>query len=506
MGGRSGGEVRGLYVAAARPLVKPHDSAQNAGWSGIQIQKMTQQYRVVLSGRTLSGGALADIKDNVGREFRLQGEQLERMLSGKPVVVARSATAEAAEKLASRLRSVDLQASIEPLAVAVAPTPITPSPELPAASPAAPPLPSAVTAATGDELFALIAPRPVAEASASPAGVQDGAAPAAVAGGEVVCPKCGAAQPKRTLCRQCGLDMPRYLAAQAAADAQAREERAAELAARRSTPGGSRPASSAAQAAVIGIGFAGRLGRLDYFAGSLVSSALWLAFVVLAVYVGKPAFVGFGLFLSVIYSLRCIALRLHDTGRTGWLALVALVPLLGALMALVLLFIGGDEDENDHGMVPVGGGARVVMALLALAVLSGLTFRGIGQNPEMAGRFLQAMRVGQGDAVAAEAEEEDSAEPEAPVNYARNNRIDLYVIAGCTDCERMRAWLDANRLAYTLYAVDSDNGAAERLHSIIAGDGQARINLPVLEVNGKVLPGNPDIGEVHRLLRQEAGQ
>ena len=69
----------------------------------------------------------------------------------------------------------------------------------------------------------------------------------------------------------------------------------------------------------------------------------------------------------------------------------------------------------------------------------------------------------------------------------------------------MRAWLDANRLSYTLYAVDSDNSAAERLHSIIAGDGQARINLPVLEVNGKVLPGNPDIGEVHRLLRQEAG-
>jgi glutaredoxin len=169
-----------------------------------------------------------------------------------------------------------------------------------------------------------------------------------------------------------------------------------------------------------------------------------------------------------------------------------------------LLFIGGDADENDHGMVPAGGGARVMMALLALAVLSGLTFRGIGQNPEMTGRFLQAMRVGQGDAVAAEAEE-DSVEPGAPVNYARNNRIDIYVIAGCPDCERMRAWLDANRLAYTLYAVDSDNGAAERLHSIIAGDGQARINLPVLEVNGKVLPGNPDIGEVHRLLRQEAG-
>lgn len=455
---------------------------------------MAQQYRVVISGRTLSGGALAAVKAGVGEAFRLHGEQLERMLSGQPVVVSRSATAEAAEKLASRLRSLDLETRIEPLADSVLPTP----PARPVEAVSAPD----AAAPAGDELFALVGPGTAAVVAAP--GDEKAALTLAPAGDEVVCPKCGAAQPKRTLCRQCGLDMPRYLAAQAAAEHEAREERAAGLAARRSTPGGARRNVNEAQAGLIGIGFSGRFGRLDYLAASLASSALWFCFVLLAVYSGKPAFVGFGLLLSSIYGLRGIALRLHDTGRTGWLALVAIVPLVGALMALALLFIGGDDEENDHGPAPLSSAGRLALVLVVLAVLGGLTMRGVTQSPEMAARFLEAMMAGQGKAMAEEADDEPAV-PAAPVNYARNNRIDLYVMAGCTDCDRMRAWLDANRLSYTTYAVDSDNGAAERLHSIMAGDGQGRINLPVLEVNGKVLPGNPDIGDVHRLLRQEAG-
>lgn len=456
---------------------------------------MTQQFRVVVSGQTLSGGALADRKAEVGREFGLQGEQLDRMLSGLPAVVSRSSSREAAEKLAERLRSVDLEARIDPVTEIAPPMPAAATAVAPA-KPVAQPNPAAATA--GDELFALIRP------AATPAGEKPGLAANPAAGEEVSCPKCGQVQPKRTLCRQCGLDMPRFLAAQEAAEREAREERAADLAARRSGSAGiSHRTAGERQAGLIGIGFSGRFGRLDYLAASLASTALWFVFVLLAVSTGKMAFVGFGLLLSSIYGLRCIALRLHDTGRTGWLALVVLVPLIGALMALALLFIGGDEDENDHGPVPASSGARVAMVLLGLAVLGGLSFRSVTQNPETAMRFLEAMRAGQGNAIADEADD-DTAMPAAPIAYARNNRIDIYVIAGCTDCERMRAWLDANGLVYTLYAVDSDNQAAERLHSTMDG-GQGRVNLPVLEINGKVLPGNPDIGEVHRHLRQEAG-
>lgn len=455
-------------------------------WAGNQEKIMAEQYRVVISGRTLSGEPLAGIRGEVGRVFRLQGEQLDRMLCGKPVVVARSLAAEAAEKLLARLHSVDLEARAESLA------------ETAEASPAVAPKPESIVPPVSDELFALV--QPVAP-TRSVAAAETGQAESSLADA-VICPKCGESQPKRTLCRQCGLDMPRYLAAQEAVEREARETRAAELAARRPGSGSSPRSGDGQQAGLLGLGFGGRLGRLDYFSSSLLSTAFWILTVLLAVATGKNAFAGLGFFIAIIYSIRCIALRLHDTGRTGWMALIIIVPLIGMLMAMYLLITRGDDDENEYGDPPMAaGGGRAILALITLIVASSLLFRGITESPDKAARFLHALSVGQGKEAPDELEEDDAAQPAAQARYASNNRIDIYVIAGCTDCEKMRAWLNANGLRPTVYSVDSDQQAAERLHSIIGGSGQ--IQLPVLEVNGKVLSANPDVGEVHRHLRQE---
>lgn len=451
---------------------------------------MTQQFRVVISGQTLSGAPLADIKDAVGLAFKLQGEALERMVSGKAMIVARACDKVAAEKLHARLQALDLEARID---------------ALPAVAPAletAPPARPEKVESQADELFALAGPA-VSPAATKPAGGAEPSVPPAAGAADVVCPKCGEAQPKRTLCRQCGLDMPRYLAAQEAAEREARAEREAAREARRQSPGGVWRDAGEPVAGVFGIGFSGRLGRLDYFAASLLSTTLWLLLALAAVTTGKMALAGLGLFLSAVYGIRCIVLRLHDTGKSGWLALILLVPLLGGLMALALYFLGGDDDDNEYGAVASdGGGRRAMLALVALVVVSGLSYRSLGQSPEKTLRFLEAMSAGQGkSAVAAD---DDEASGQGAVRYASNNRIDIYVMAGCSACDEMRSWISANGLHYTVYAVDSDQHAAERLHSILAGDGQGRIMLPVLEINGKVLPGNPPIGDVHRYLRQEA--
>lgn len=452
---------------------------------------MTEQFRVVISGRTISGAPLADIKDAVGQAFRLQGEALERMVSGKAMIVARACDRAAAEKLHARLQALDLEARIDAL------------PGVAAAEPALPPAPREKPEARADELFALAGAAVAVPVAKPAAGAGPSAPPAAVAA-EVVCPKCGEAQPKRTLCRQCGLDMPRYLAAQEAAEREARAEREAEREARRQSPGRVGRSAGEPVAGVLGLGFSGRLGRLDYFSASLLSTTLWLLFVLAAVATGKTALAGLGLFLSAIYGIRSIVLRLHDTGKTGWLALIVLVPVLGALMALALLFIGGDGDDNDYGSVATdGGGRRAILVLVALFVVSGLSYRSLSQSPEKAMRFLEAMSAGQGKSAAASDDDEPAAARGA-VRYASTNRIDIYVMAGCGACDQMRAWISANGLSYTVYAVDSDQHAAERLQSILAGDGQGRIMLPVLEINGKVLPGNPPIGDVHRYLRREA--
>ena len=457
---------------------------------------MAQLFRVVISGRTIGDVPLADLKADVGRAFKLQGEQLDRMLTGRPVVVSRSATAEAAEKLCARLQALGLEARIEAL-------PETPAEIPPSPPPPAPRLKVEAAPAKADELFALTAPvavspgaDPVANASAQKAPE----APAPVDAG-VVCPKCGEAQPKRTLCRNCGLDMPRYEQARAAAEQEAREERLANLeAARESRKGGrsSRAAAGGQHASLFGIGFSGRLGRLDYFSGSIFSSTILFAFMMLAVSTGKPGLIWFGMLVSAIYGFRCIALRLHDTGRTGWLSLVIMVPVLGALMTLALLIMRGEDGDNEYGAPPpAGGGRRAIVVLLSLLVIGGLAFRTMTHNPEKMARFMQAVNAAQGGGD----EAEDASSADAPAaHYSSGNRIDLYVIAACASCDRMRGWLDANGLRYTVYSVDADQHAAERLQSIV---GEGQIMLPVLEINGKVLPGDPSIEMVHGYLRQD---
>ena len=46
--------------------------------------------------------------------------------------------------------------------------------------------------------------------------------------------------------------------------------------------------------------------------------------------------------------------RLHDTGRTGWLALLALIPLVN-LVLIYFFVLEGDAGPNEYGPDPKGG-------------------------------------------------------------------------------------------------------------------------------------------------------
>jgi uncharacterized membrane protein YhaH (DUF805 family) len=45
--------------------------------------------------------------------------------------------------------------------------------------------------------------------------------------------------------------------------------------------------------------------------------------------------------------------RLHDTGRSGWMLLVSLIPLIGLLVLLVWFTIVGDPGGNRFGTKPL---------------------------------------------------------------------------------------------------------------------------------------------------------
>ena len=56
--------------------------------------------------------------------------------------------------------------------------------------------------------------------------------------------------------------------------------------------------------------------------------------------------------LLLVPSLAVTARRLHDTGRSGWWILIALVPLLGAIVLLVFNVSDSDPGTNKYGPNP----------------------------------------------------------------------------------------------------------------------------------------------------------
>ena len=52
--------------------------------------------------------------------------------------------------------------------------------------------------------------------------------------------------------------------------------------------------------------------------------------------------------------------RLHDTNRSGWWLLIALVPLAGAIVLLVFMVQDSQPGENQYGTNPKAGVATAI--------------------------------------------------------------------------------------------------------------------------------------------------
>lgn len=56
----------------------------------------------------------------------------------------------------------------------------------------------------------------------------------------------------------------------------------------------------------------------------------------------------------IIPSLAVLVRRLHDQERSGWLVLLAFVPVIGGLVLLVFTLLPGTAGENRYGADPRG--------------------------------------------------------------------------------------------------------------------------------------------------------
>jgi uncharacterized membrane protein YhaH (DUF805 family) len=102
--------------------------------------------------------------------------------------------------------------------------------------------------------------------------------------------------------------------------------------------------------------FTGRSSRKEFWFFLLVNLIIGIVFSIL----GKIPILG--ILIRIAYFLFGLAIlipsfmlgirRLHDTNKTGWLMLICLVPVAGAIALLVLCALEGTPGENQYGSVP----------------------------------------------------------------------------------------------------------------------------------------------------------
>jgi len=328
------------------------------------LESSNAEVRLVFAGEILAGFQAEEVKRRFGEAFKVQGERLAAMFSGERTVLKRALSREDAVRYVMQLQKMGVRVHVESL-TATAPS-------------SSPSMPAAAKPASVQPLQSMVLQPTVAAAPA-----------AAAAEEEIVCPNCGTRQSKRVFCKECTTDMPRGIAAKKEDADRAREERLEEARLRRggsasryappSSAGGEVYSGATVEAPpIIGLGFEGRMGRITYLNAGLLAwvglamigigaavllpmSRSWLMFIPLAV-----AFV-----LFFIWAIRVTVLRLHDMNRSGWWVLVTLIPYLGWVASLVLMFMPGTSEDNDYGEKPKQGSTAAAIAILAVVIVAG---------------------------------------------------------------------------------------------------------------------------------------
>ena len=110
--------------------------------------------------------------------------------------------------------------------------------------------------------------------------------------------------------------------------------------------------------------FSGRASRSEYWWGymglavtSTVLQILWMVGTIALLDFGQiaalPSLIALvGTIGLLIPSITVTVRRLHDTGKSGWMALLIFVPCIGIILWLVWMIEDGQAHENTYGPVP----------------------------------------------------------------------------------------------------------------------------------------------------------
>ncbi len=105
-------------------------------------------------------------------------------------------------------------------------------------------------------------------------------------------------------------------------------------------------------------GFSGRARRTEYWMFVLFN-AIFSSIAVFLDYIfdidfgyGYGAISGLYSLVVFIPSLAVSVRRLHDIGKSGWMLLIGLIPLIGVIWLIILFVTEGNKGENQYGPDP----------------------------------------------------------------------------------------------------------------------------------------------------------
>ncbi len=106
--------------------------------------------------------------------------------------------------------------------------------------------------------------------------------------------------------------------------------------------------------------FSGRTRREEYWVFVLYNLTIAICAILLdnifRITMGEAAYgplYGLYALATFIPGLAVAVRRLHDVGKSGWMILIGLIPIIGTIWLLVLLLSKGEEGENLYGEDPI---------------------------------------------------------------------------------------------------------------------------------------------------------
>ena len=107
--------------------------------------------------------------------------------------------------------------------------------------------------------------------------------------------------------------------------------------------------------------FNGRARRKEYWMFTLFFMLFLLASIFVIAIIGPVSEEAeiFTIIIFVVFylahfvpALAVTVRRLHDTGKSGWMYLLAFIPYIGGLIIFIFTVIEGDKGDNQYGPDP----------------------------------------------------------------------------------------------------------------------------------------------------------